>query len=117
MRQLAPPARELVLHPGRHGSDDAPADDLQLLEVLEPVAQGARVAAADEGGQLVTATLMDYAMPKAAMFPEIELATTCTPTDLNPLGAKGIGELGTIGATPCLMSAAKAGISEGVTVK
>jgi carbon-monoxide dehydrogenase large subunit len=59
----------------------------------------------DESGQLASATLMDYAMPKALMFPEIELESTCTPTDLNPLGAKGIGELGTIGSTPCLMSA------------
>ncbi|MEE9278998.1 MAG: xanthine dehydrogenase family protein molybdopterin-binding subunit [Myxococcota bacterium] len=59
----------------------------------------------DESGQLLTATLMDYAMPRAAMFPRIELAATCTPTDLNPLGAKGIGELGTIGSTPCLYSA------------
>ncbi|HTO70490.1 MAG TPA: xanthine dehydrogenase family protein molybdopterin-binding subunit [Myxococcota bacterium] len=59
----------------------------------------------DESGQLLTATLMDYAMPKAHMFPRIELGSTCTPTHLNPLGAKGIGELGTIGATPCLVSA------------
>jgi carbon-monoxide dehydrogenase large subunit len=59
----------------------------------------------DESGQLLTATLMDYAMPKAPMFPRIELDSTCTPTQLNPLGAKGIGELGTIGATPCLVSA------------
>jgi len=59
----------------------------------------------DESGQLLTATLMDYAMPKAHMFPRIELDSTCTPTHLNPLGAKGIGELGTIGATPCLVSA------------
>ncbi len=59
----------------------------------------------DESGQLLTATLMDYAMPKAHMFPRIELDTTCTPTHLNPLGAKGIGELGTIGATPCVVSA------------
>ena len=59
----------------------------------------------DESGQLLTATLMDYAMPKAPMFPRIELDSTCTPTHLNPLGAKGIGELGTIGSTPCLVSA------------
>jgi carbon-monoxide dehydrogenase large subunit len=45
-------------------------------------------------------------MPRAAMFPRIELDSTCTPTPLNPLGAKGIGELGTIGAAPCLVSAA-----------
>ena len=60
----------------------------------------------DESGQLLTATLMDYAMPRASMFPRIELDSTCTPTPLNPLGAKGIGELGTIGAAPCLVSAA-----------
>ncbi|MED5262413.1 MAG: xanthine dehydrogenase family protein molybdopterin-binding subunit [Myxococcota bacterium] len=59
----------------------------------------------DEGGQLLTATLMDYAMPRAAMFPRIELDSTCTPSPMNPLGAKGIGELGTIGSTPCLVSA------------
>ena len=59
----------------------------------------------DESGQLLTATLMDYAMPKAHMFPRIELDSTVTPTHLNPLGAKGIGELGTIGATPCVVSA------------
>ncbi|MBM4335070.1 MAG: xanthine dehydrogenase family protein molybdopterin-binding subunit [Deltaproteobacteria bacterium] len=60
----------------------------------------------DESGQLLTATLLDYALPKAQMFPRIELDSTCTPTQLNPLGAKGIGELGTIGSTPCLVSAA-----------
>jgi carbon-monoxide dehydrogenase large subunit len=59
----------------------------------------------DEGGQLLTATLMDYAVPRAAMFPRLELLRTCTPTPLNPLGAKGLGELGTIGSTPCLVSA------------
>jgi len=59
----------------------------------------------DESGQLMTATFMDYAMPRAAMFPRIELDSTCTPSPLNPLGAKGIGELGTIGSTPCIVSA------------
>lgn len=59
----------------------------------------------DENGQLMTATLMDYAMPRASMFPRIELDSTCTPSPLNPLGAKGIGELGTIGSTPCVVSA------------
>src|SRR5262249_62335400 len=58
----------------------------------------------DEGGQLLPATLMDYAMPRAPMSPRIEPDSPCTPTQLTPLGAKGIGELGTIGATPCLVS-------------
>lgn len=60
----------------------------------------------DESGQLLTATLMDYSMPRAHMFPRIELDSTCTPSPLNPLGAKGIGELGTIGAAPVLVCAA-----------
>lgn len=60
----------------------------------------------DEGGQPLTATLMDYAMPRASKFPRFELDSTCTPSPLNPLGAKGIGELGTIGSTPCLVGAA-----------
>lgn len=59
----------------------------------------------DESGQPQSGTLMDYAMPRAHMFPRIELANTVTPSPLNPLGAKGIGELGTIGSTPCLVSA------------
>ncbi|MEE8557634.1 MAG: xanthine dehydrogenase family protein molybdopterin-binding subunit [Myxococcota bacterium] len=59
----------------------------------------------DDAGQLLTATLMDYAVPRARMFPRFELAQTCTPTEVNPLGAKGLGELGTIGSTPCIVSA------------
>ncbi len=59
----------------------------------------------DESGQPRNGTLMDYAMPRAHMFPRIELDNTVTPSPLNPLGAKGVGELGTIGSTPCLVSA------------
>ena len=59
----------------------------------------------DDSGQLLTGSLMDYAMPRAGQFPRIELEQTVTPTPINPLGAKGIGELGTIGSTPCLMNA------------
>jgi carbon-monoxide dehydrogenase large subunit len=60
----------------------------------------------DEAGQLLSGTLADYAVPRAPAFPRIELDRTVTPTKVNPLGAKGIGELGTIGSTPCLVSAA-----------
>jgi carbon-monoxide dehydrogenase large subunit len=59
----------------------------------------------DEQGQLVTGTLMDYAVPKAAMIPWFELDRTETPTDVNPLGVKGVGEAGTIGATPAIVNA------------
>jgi len=59
----------------------------------------------DESGQLVTATLMDYAMPKAELFPEFTLDRTVTTSPLNPLGAKGIGEAATIGSTPAVANA------------
>jgi carbon-monoxide dehydrogenase large subunit len=83
------------------------ADGQRLGGIVQGLGQAmCEWARYDEGGQLATATLMDYAMPKAPMFPRIELDSTVTPTALNPLGAKGIGELGTIGATPCVVSAA-----------
>ncbi|HLG13096.1 MAG TPA: glyceraldehyde dehydrogenase subunit alpha [Blastocatellia bacterium] len=59
----------------------------------------------DEQGQLVTGTLMDYALPKAAMVPRLELDRTETPSPVNPLGVKGVGEAGTIGATPAIVGA------------
>jgi aerobic carbon-monoxide dehydrogenase large subunit len=59
----------------------------------------------DEQGQLVTGTLMDYAIPKAEMVPWMELARTETPSPVNPLGVKGVGEAGTIGATPAIVGA------------
>jgi carbon-monoxide dehydrogenase large subunit len=59
----------------------------------------------DEQGQLITGTLMDYAVPKAAMIPWFELDRTETPTDVNPMGVKGVGEAGTIGATPAIVNA------------
>ena len=59
----------------------------------------------DEQGQLVTGTLMDYALPKAAMIPWFELDRTETPSPVNPLGVKGVGEAGTIGATPAIVNA------------
>jgi len=59
----------------------------------------------DEEGQLVTASLMDYAVPKAEFFPSFELDRTETPTDVNPLGVKGAGETGTIASTPAVVNA------------
>jgi carbon-monoxide dehydrogenase large subunit len=58
-----------------------------------------------EEGQLLTATLMDYALPMAAEFPELETESTVTPTPVNPLGAKGVGEAGTIGSIPAIANA------------
>ena len=59
----------------------------------------------DEDGNPQTANLMDYAMPSAAELPSFEASNTETPTPLNPLGAKGIGESGTIGSTPAVHNA------------
>jgi carbon-monoxide dehydrogenase large subunit len=57
-------------------------------------------------GQLVTGSFMDYALPRAIDFPRFELHSTVTPTPVNPLGAKGVGEAGTLGSTPSIVSAA-----------
>ena len=58
----------------------------------------------DENGQLVTGTLMDYAVPKAFHFPWFETENTQTRTPVNPLGVKGVGEAGTIGSTPAVVN-------------
>jgi carbon-monoxide dehydrogenase large subunit len=59
----------------------------------------------DETGTPLTSTLMTYAFPTAAELPSFDTANTETPTPLNPLGAKGIGEAGTIGAIPAVQNA------------
>ena len=56
-------------------------------------------------GQPLTGSFMDYAIPRAADLPRFELDGTVTPTPVNPLGAKGVGEAGTLGSTPCIVSA------------
>ncbi len=59
----------------------------------------------DAAGQLLTGSMMDYAIPKADDFPVFELGMTETPTNVNPLGVKGIGETGTIASTPAVYNA------------
>ena len=59
-----------------------------------------------QSGQLLTGSLMDYAAPRADMTPPFRTAMDqSTPCLNNPLGVKGVGELGTIGATPCVVNA------------
>ena len=58
-----------------------------------------------QSGQLLTGSLMDYAMPRAMDIPEIRLATTNTPCSHNPLGVKGCGEAGCAGSLPSVMNA------------
>lgn len=59
----------------------------------------------DDDGQLVTGSFMDYAIARASDFPRFELSHTETRSPVNPLGAKGIGEAGTIGSTPTIVNA------------
>jgi carbon-monoxide dehydrogenase large subunit len=59
----------------------------------------------DEHGQLLTGEFMDYAIPRAADIPDYILGHTVTPSPVNPLGVKGVGEAGTIGATPAIANA------------
>lgn len=74
--------------------------------VVQGIAQALWEAAIyDDNGQLITGTLMDYALPKADFFPKFELARTETPSPVNPLGVKGAGETGTIAATPAVVNA------------
>lgn len=74
------------------------------------IAQGASQAlwegaVYDEYGQLVSGSMMDYALPKADMLPSIETYRTETPSPVNPLGVKGVGEAGTIAATAAVANA------------
>lgn len=58
----------------------------------------------DENGQLITGELMDYCIPKASMIPYIESSHTITPSPVNPMGVKGVGEAGTIGCSPAVVN-------------
>jgi carbon-monoxide dehydrogenase large subunit len=75
------------------------------------VAQGAGQALMEtiryepQSGQMLTATFMDYAMPRAGDLPLIDVRSNPQPTATNPLGAKGAGEAGTVGALPAVIAA------------
>src|SRR5258705_3069607 len=73
--------------------------------IAQGVGQARCEGAVYDTGQLVTGSMMDYAMPKADMLPMYETDRTVTPTPVNPLGVKGAGETGTIAATPAVMNA------------
>ena len=59
----------------------------------------------DDYGQLLSASFMDYAMPRAQDVPDIRVGFTMTPSTTNPLGMKGCGEAGSIGSPPALINA------------
>ncbi|MQB45257.1 xanthine dehydrogenase family protein molybdopterin-binding subunit [Rhizobium sp. ICMP 5592] len=59
----------------------------------------------DENGQLLTASFMDYTMPRADDLPSFNISHQCTPSPSNPLGLKGCGEAGAIGSPPAVINA------------
>jgi carbon-monoxide dehydrogenase large subunit len=59
----------------------------------------------DESGQLITASFMDYAMPRAYDMPMIAFSTEPVPSTTNPMGMKGCGEAGTVGALAAVSNA------------
>ncbi|MGZ6967735.1 MAG: xanthine dehydrogenase family protein molybdopterin-binding subunit [Acidimicrobiia bacterium] len=74
--------------------------------VVQGVAQALwEEAVYDADGNLMTSSLLDYLVPSAADVPGIELGHTVTPSPTNPMGVKGVGEAGTIAATPTVMNA------------
>ena len=79
-------------------------------QVLGGIAQGVGQALwegahYDADGQLVTGSLLDYAVPRADGFPMVATSRTETPSPHNPLGVKGVGEMGTIASTPTIANA------------
>ena len=59
----------------------------------------------DDEGQLLTGSMLDYAMPRASCFPDFELDETVTPSPVNPIGVKGVGEAGAIASTAAVVNA------------
>jgi len=59
----------------------------------------------DDDGQLLSGSMLDYAVPRASWFPNFELGETVTPSPVNPLGVKGVGEAGAIASTAAVANA------------
>jgi carbon-monoxide dehydrogenase large subunit len=80
------------------------------------IAQGVGQALWEEAvygddGQLLSGSMMDYALPRAAWFPQFELGETVTPSPVNPLGVKGVGEAGCIASTAAVANAVNDALS------
>jgi carbon-monoxide dehydrogenase large subunit len=84
---------------------------LARSQIQGGVAQGAGQALSEdivydpETGQLLTGTLLDYGIPRADTMPRVTIDFSPVPSPTNPLGAKGVGEGGTVAATPTVMNA------------
>jgi aerobic carbon-monoxide dehydrogenase large subunit len=93
------------------------APELAIGQVHGGVAQGfgqavTEVAIYDAQGQLLTASFMDYAMPRADDLPMIGFATEPVPSIMNPLGMKGCGEAGTVGALGAVSNAVRDALAQ-----
>ena len=75
------------------------------MGVSEVIVEDIDVSYDLQTGQMLTGTFMDYAMPRGDDLPAIRVESNSVPTLTNPLGVKGAGEAGTIGAMPCVMNA------------
>ena len=94
------------------GDDCGPQINPMVVEgqVHGGVVQGAgqalwEGAVYDDHGQLLTGSMLDYALPRAHLVPDVETISTVTPSPTNPLGVKGIGETGTIASTITIYNA------------
>jgi len=65
----------------------------------------------DDDGQLLTGSMLDYALPRAAWLPNLELDETVTPSPVNPIGVKGVGEAGAIASTAAVANAVNDALS------
>ena len=111
--ELEPRSGELSIERYVAVDDVGPQVNPKLVEgqIVGGIAQGIGQAVFEDGlydasGNLTTGSLMDYALPKAMDIPDVEWDSTVTPSPNNPLGVKGVGEAGTIGAAPAVVNAA-----------
>lgn len=110
--QVDPDNGHIVLQRYVAADDCGPQINPMIVEgqVHGGVVQGAgqalwEGAAYDDNGQLLTGSMLDYALPRAHLVPDIETLSTVTPSPHNPLGVKGIGETGTIASTITIYNA------------
>jgi carbon-monoxide dehydrogenase large subunit len=92
------------------------APNLVEGQVMGGIAQGFGQAVCewarhDDEGQMVAGSFMDYALPRADDLPGLTFATAGTPTATNPLGMKGCGEAGTVGALAAISNAVRAALA------
>ena len=102
VRARAPRRRRRLRHGAQPAARRGPAARRHRAGIGQALYEEVRY---DADGNPLTSNLADYGIPSAAELPSFEAHSTETPTPLNPLGAKGIGEAATIGSTPAVQNA------------